>query len=77
MQCECGDQNGELIACSRYSIQRELKHLIGEKGNAKIHVVFLIQLPGIAADAFTGFQVHVLILEEVLSKCQGHYITST
>lgn len=57
VQCECGDQNTELIACARYSIQRELKRTLEENNEVKVHVVLLVQLPGIAGDSFTGFQV--------------------
>ncbi|XP_052086034.1 E3 ubiquitin-protein ligase RNF213-like [Mytilus californianus] len=56
VQCECGDQNTELIACARYSIQRELKRILEENSEVKVHVVLLVQLPGIAGDSFTGFQ---------------------
>ncbi|XP_071122875.1 E3 ubiquitin-protein ligase RNF213-like [Mytilus edulis] len=51
IQCDCGDQNAELIACARYSIKRELKNI-----DVNVHVVLLVQLPGIAGDSFTGFQ---------------------
>ena len=58
VQCECGDQNAELIACARYSVQRELKNIHDGKSKGKIHVVLLVHLPGIAGDSFTGFQVY-------------------
>ncbi|VDI38612.1 Hypothetical predicted protein [Mytilus galloprovincialis] len=60
IQCESGEQNTELIACARYSIQRELKLLVDNRRQfpTKIHVVILIQLPGIAQGLFTGHQVY-------------------
>ncbi|XP_052083737.1 E3 ubiquitin-protein ligase rnf213-alpha-like [Mytilus californianus] len=54
VQCESGEQNTELIACASYSIQRELKLLSDDR--TKIHVVILVQLPGIARGLFTGHQ---------------------
>ncbi|XP_071137099.1 E3 ubiquitin-protein ligase rnf213-alpha-like [Mytilus edulis] len=55
VQCDCGDQNADLIACARYTVQGELQQVREERQYA-IHVVFLIQLPGIAGGCFTGFQ---------------------
>ncbi|VDI14180.1 Hypothetical predicted protein [Mytilus galloprovincialis] len=55
VKCYCGDQNGDLIACARNTVQDELQQVIEERQYA-IHVVFLIQLPGIAGGCFTGFQ---------------------
>jgi hypothetical protein len=56
VQCDCGDQNADLIACARYTVQGELQQVRQDR-TADIHVVFLIQLPGIAGGCFPGFQV--------------------
>lgn len=56
VQCDCGDQNADLVACARYSIQGELQQ-ISEKHSGNIHVVLIIQLPRVAGSNFTGFQV--------------------
>jgi hypothetical protein len=58
VQCDCGDQNADLIACARYTVQGELQQVRQDR-TADIHVVFLIQLPGIAGGCFTGFQVGI------------------
>ncbi|XP_076109129.1 E3 ubiquitin-protein ligase rnf213-alpha-like [Mytilus galloprovincialis] len=55
VQCDCGDQNADLVACARYSIQGELQQ-ISEKHSGNIHVVLIIQLPRVAGSNFTGFQ---------------------
>ncbi|XP_063404431.1 E3 ubiquitin-protein ligase rnf213-alpha-like [Mytilus trossulus] len=55
VQCDCGDQNADLIACARYTVQGELQQ-IPEEISTDVHVVFLIQLPGIAGGCFSGFQ---------------------
>lgn len=55
VQCDSGDDSDNLLACARYTIQGELQHA-NDKTSA-IHVVLLIQLPGIASGRFTGFQV--------------------
>ncbi|CAG2212297.1 RNF213 [Mytilus edulis] len=54
VQCDSGDDSDNLLACARYTIQGELQHA-NDKTSA-IHVVLLIQLPGIASGRFTGFQ---------------------
>ncbi|XP_052062754.1 E3 ubiquitin-protein ligase rnf213-alpha-like isoform X2 [Mytilus californianus] len=54
IQCDSGDQNGDLIACARNTLQDELQQIHHRVSN--IHVVLLIQLPGIAGGCFTGFQ---------------------
>ncbi|CAG2252471.1 RNF213 [Mytilus edulis] len=54
IQCDSGDQNGDLIACARNTLQDELQQI--HHRVAHIHVVLLIQLPGIAGGCFTGFQ---------------------
>ncbi|XP_052062680.1 E3 ubiquitin-protein ligase rnf213-alpha-like isoform X2 [Mytilus californianus] len=54
IQCDSGDQNGDLIACARNALQDELQQIHHRVSN--IHVVLLIQLPGIAGGCFTGFQ---------------------
>lgn len=56
VQCDCGDQNSDLIACARHSIQRELQQ-ITEKHEGNVHVVLIVQLPRVAGDSYTGFQV--------------------
>ena len=58
VQCDCGDQNADLIACARYTVQGELQQIQQDRAS-DIHVVFLIQLPGIAGGCFTGFQVNI------------------
>ncbi|XP_071137105.1 E3 ubiquitin-protein ligase rnf213-alpha-like [Mytilus edulis] len=55
VQCDCGDQNADLIACARYSIQGELQQIM-EKHSGNIHVVLIVQLPRVAGSNFTGFQ---------------------
>jgi hypothetical protein len=107
VQCDCGDQNADLIACARYTVQGELQQVqqdrtslwhpcgvpntttwyswgmfywfagrysilscarctvqeelqqVRQDKTTDIHVVFLIQLPGIAGGCFTGFQVGI------------------
>ncbi|VDI37174.1 Hypothetical predicted protein, partial [Mytilus galloprovincialis] len=54
IQCDSGDQNNDLIACARNTLQDELQQIHDQTLN--VHVVFLIQLPGIAGSSFTGFQ---------------------
>ncbi|XP_052062678.1 E3 ubiquitin-protein ligase rnf213-alpha-like isoform X2 [Mytilus californianus] len=54
IQCDSGDQNNDLIACARNTLQDELQQIHDQALN--VHVVFLIQLPGIAGSSFTGFQ---------------------
>ncbi|VDI21571.1 Hypothetical predicted protein, partial [Mytilus galloprovincialis] len=56
IQSERGDQNSELIACARYSVQRELQEIFQEDNISKVYVIFLIQLSGIAGSYFSGFQ---------------------
>ncbi|CAC5422253.1 RNF213 [Mytilus coruscus] len=55
VQCDCGDQNADLIACARYSIQGELKQT-SEKLIGNVYVILIIQLPRVAGQTFTGFQ---------------------
>lgn len=55
VQSDSGDQNASLVACARYSIQDELQQL-GHKVTARIHAIFVIQLPRIAGGCFNGFQ---------------------
>ncbi|XP_063403574.1 E3 ubiquitin-protein ligase rnf213-alpha-like [Mytilus trossulus] len=55
VQCDCVDQNADLIALARYMVEGELQQDREERQYA-INVVFLIQLPGIAGGCFTGFQ---------------------
>ncbi|XP_071172243.1 E3 ubiquitin-protein ligase RNF213-like [Mytilus edulis] len=54
VQCDSGDENDKLIACARYTIKGELQQVSERTSN--IHVVLLIQVPGIACGRFTGFQ---------------------
>ena len=56
IQCDCGDQNADLIACARYSIQGELQQIKG-RHQGIIYVALVIQLPRLAGANFTGFQV--------------------
>lgn len=63
VQSDSGDQNASLVACARYSIQDELQQL-GHKVTARIHAIFVIQLPRIAGGCFNGFQV---IMTDTLS----------
>ena len=61
VQCEAGDMNSELIACSRYLIQ-EQRDLALRKYTTEVtpvhcrHLVFVIQLPRVASGCFVGFQ---------------------
>lgn len=56
IQCDCGDENADLVACVRYSIQGELKQT-SEKHKGNVYVILVIQLPREAGHNFTGFQV--------------------
>lgn len=56
VQCDCGDQNADLIACARYSMQGELTET-SEKQTRQVFVIFIIQLPREAGHNFKGFQV--------------------
>lgn len=58
IQSEHGDQNSELIACARYSIQRELQEIFQNESMIKVCVIFLIQLTGMTGSQFSGFQVY-------------------
>lgn len=58
IQSEHGDQNSELIACARYSIQRELQEIFQNESMNKVCVIFLIQLTGMTGSQFSGFQVY-------------------
>ena len=69
VQCDCGDQNADLIACARYTVQGELQQVQQDR-TADIHVVFLIQLPGIAGGCFTGFQVGIAYCLVIVSLFQ-------
>ncbi|KAL5009497.1 hypothetical protein ScPMuIL_011802, partial [Solemya velum] len=55
VQCDSGDLNSSLIACARYCVQDEIQHQM-EQIPFPIHVVFVIQVPRIAGECFTGFQ---------------------
>lgn len=66
IQSERGDQNSELIACARYSVQRELQEIFQEDNISKVYVIFLIQLSGMAGSYFSGFQVHNCVCFETL-----------
>ena len=63
VQCEAGDMNSELVACTRYLVQeeRELalshtqKHLPTQKCYLR-HLVLVIQLPRVVGDLFKGFK---------------------
>lgn len=57
VQSESGDQNEELIACARYSAQRELQEILQKGVKSKIYVIFLVQLTGLAGNYFSGYQV--------------------
>ena len=61
VQCDCGDQNADLVACARYTVQGELQQVQEDRIDG-IHVVFLIQLPGIAGGCFSGFQVLINVI---------------
>jgi hypothetical protein len=58
VQCEAGDINSDLIACSRYLIQeqRDLALNTGTTCGYSRHLVFVIQLPRVASSCFVGFQ---------------------
>ncbi|XP_052087598.1 E3 ubiquitin-protein ligase rnf213-alpha-like isoform X5 [Mytilus californianus] len=56
VQSESGDQNEELIACARYSAQRELQEILQKGVKSKIYVIFLVQLTGLAGNYFSGYQ---------------------
>ncbi|KAL4233165.1 hypothetical protein ACF0H5_007850 [Mactra antiquata] len=56
IQCDSGDTNNNLIACARYCVLDEFEKLRDEI-QARIHVVFIVQLPRGAG--FTGFQCGV------------------
>ncbi|KAK3097976.1 hypothetical protein FSP39_014985 [Pinctada imbricata] len=56
VQCDSGDLNAALIACARYSVYDELQK-IESSMRGRIYIVFIVQLPSIAAGNFNGFQV--------------------
>ena len=61
VQCEAGDMNSELIACSRYIIQEKhdcalKKYSAGVTYAHRRHLVFVIQLPRVSSGCFVGFQ---------------------
>ena len=61
VQCEAGDMNSELIACSRYLIQERRDFALSNYDTeiAPVyhrHLVFVIQLPRVASGCFVGFQ---------------------
>ncbi|XP_077980164.1 E3 ubiquitin-protein ligase rnf213-alpha-like [Glandiceps talaboti] len=58
VQCDSGDENTNLIACSRYIVQDERAQAIKQNKGLwqPAHVVFIIQLPRIAGGCFDGLQ---------------------
>ena len=61
VQCEAGDMNSELIACSRYLIQEQRDFALSKYSTEvtpvyRRHLVFVIQLPRVASGCFVGFQ---------------------
>ena len=61
VQCEAGDMNSELIACSRYLIQEKHDCALKNYGTRftcihRRHLVFVIQLPRVSSGCFVGFQ---------------------
>ncbi|XP_077981891.1 E3 ubiquitin-protein ligase rnf213-alpha-like [Glandiceps talaboti] len=78
IQCAMGNENINLIACSRYILldeRAEAAKRVAESGKLmSTHVVFIIQLPYIAGGCFDGFQggnwlsVHIDELRQPLRK---------
>lgn len=63
VQSECGDQNVDLIACARYSIQRDVQEVVQDGITSKIRIILLVQLSGITGGFFSGYQVSDLRLQ--------------
>jgi len=57
-----------ILSCARYTVQGELQQV--QDRTTDIHVVFLIQLPGIAGGCFTGFQVDIAYCLVLVSLLQ-------
>ena len=59
VQCESGDQCGDLIACARYRIYDERAKVLQTNSQAKghTHVIFIIHLPPhTTGSSFVGYQ---------------------
>ncbi|VDI35206.1 Hypothetical predicted protein [Mytilus galloprovincialis] len=70
VQCESGDQKGNLVACARYSIESEIKTL--KKIDIKnLFVILIVQIPRVTGRYFTGFQCgtwHSVHIDELRAK---------
>lgn len=56
IQCDNGIKNSGLIACAHYCVLDELQLLSTEK-KERTHIVFILRLPRMPKNHFTGFQV--------------------
>ena len=66
LQCDSGNENADLIACTRYNIWDEYSHVKESTVSKLAHVVLLIQLPRVAGGCFVGFQVKYLLIIDIL-----------
>nr|XP_034315108.1 E3 ubiquitin-protein ligase rnf213-alpha-like isoform X1 [Crassostrea gigas] len=55
IQCDNGIKNSGLIACAHYCVLDELQLLSTEK-KERTHIVFILRLPRMSKNHFTGFQ---------------------
>ena len=58
MQCDDGEKNSNLIACSRYLVDQTRRTSLETFDPKPVHIIFIIQLPRIAGGCqhFVGFQ---------------------
>jgi hypothetical protein len=61
-----------LLSCARYTVQVELQQVRQDRTSDN-HVVFLIQLPGIAGGCFTGFQVGIAYCLVLCTQYKKNY----
>ena len=58
VQCDDGEKNSNLIACSRYLVDQTRRTSLETFDPKPVHIIFIIQLPRIAGGCqhFVGFQ---------------------
>ena len=70
VQCDAGDTDYNLIACTRHCIQQELQYTTD---SSSFCVIFLIHVPRVMSNSFRGFQVIFSSLFHLIA-CTRHCI---
>ena len=70
VQCDAGDTDYNLIACTRHCIQQELQYTTD---SSSFCVIFLIHVPRVMSNSFRGFQVIFSTLFHLIA-CTRHCI---